>query len=47
MKLIPLLQNDSWCSKCTYLADISGHPNKSKSSMQGRHENFLTSVNYF
>ena len=39
-----LIQNKIWCTKLAYLADIFEHLNKLNTSMQGKRENVLTSV---
>ena len=39
-----LIQNKIWCTKLAYLADIFEHLNKLNTSMQGKKENVLTSV---
>ncbi len=39
-----LLENDTWCSKLAYLADIFQLLNAVNTSMQGRNENILTST---
>jgi len=38
-----LLQNEEWCAKLAYLADIFNQLNSLNSSMQGRNKSFLTS----
>ena len=40
-----LLHNDDWCLKLLYLADIFSKLNNLKLSMQGRHENVVSSTN--
>ena len=39
-----LIQNKIWCTKLAYLADSFEHLNKLNTSMQGKRENVLTSV---
>lgn len=39
-----LIQNELWCTKLAYLSDIFEHLNKLNTSMQGKGENILTSV---
>ena len=39
-----LIQDKLWCTKLAYLADIFEHLNKINTSMQGKGENILTSV---
>ncbi|XP_053545292.1 zinc finger BED domain-containing protein 5-like [Bombina bombina] len=39
-----LIQNNLWCTKLAYLADIFEHLNKINTSMQGKGENMLTAV---
>jgi len=38
------LKNDLWLFRLEYLTEIYGHPNRLNSSMQGRNENILTSM---
>ena len=39
-----LIQNKMWCTKLAYLADLFEHLNKLNTSMHGKRENVLTSV---
>ena len=39
-----LIQNKIWCTKLAYLADLFEHLNKLNTSMHGKRENVLTSV---
>ena len=39
-----IIKNELWCTKLAYLADIFDHLNKINTSMQGKGENMLTSV---
>ena len=39
-----LIKDKLWCSKLAYLSDIFQHLNKINTSMQGKNENILTSV---
>ena len=41
---VEYLQNDIWCAKLAYLADIFDYLNCVNTSLQGRKENFLTST---
>ena len=40
-----LIRNKIWCTKLAYLADIFDHLNKLNTSIKGKRENVLTSVN--
>ena len=42
---VKFLNDKSWCSKLAYLSDIFQHLNNLNTSMQGKKENILTSVN--
>ena len=43
-KFCNLVKNEVWCNKLAYPSDVFKHLNRFNTSMQGRAENILTSI---